>query len=328
MGQSEFANVISPEVIESSIGNSWANELALVKYAPQVFVKDSRPITQGTLVSAVRNTFFQGESGQAIGAGQDISSVGRVQSKENHPVIWRYGSIDENDVIAEIAPKDVAGAMDVNAQYAQAGTEAGAQWLEDSLVSMIEGVAGALTSNQAGSGATATLANLIEGKAALADQGLNLNGGAAIMRSELYWMLTALGAIAQASNTFSGQAADEILRTGMLPANFLGGYAFPMDKLAAAPGTDHYLYFIGAQSIVLRAYSAPELEFARKTALKQFGWVMNLKFKFAAGFKGVSWNAAGSDKLSDLDLSTSANWTLADSASKYVRIARVLTDNN
>lgn len=324
MASTEYANIIDPEVIEASIGNSWANELSLLKYAPQVFIRDTRPIFQGSLVSQVRNTIFQGTPGQAVGPTETISTVGRVQNLESHPVIWRDGGVDEDDIASEIMPKS----GDVNAEYAEAAKTAAIQWLEDSIFAMVEGVGAALTSNQAGSGATATLALLVAGKAALADQGIAINGGASLMRSELYWKLVELGLIAATSNTFGNAAQDEMVRSGIMPSLFLGTMSLPSDKLSAAPGTDHYLYFLGPQSIVLRASMAPKIESTRKTALNQMGTIVLVQTKFALGAKGCGWAGTPSPKISDVDLQTSTNWALADSNSKYVKIARVLTDNN
>lgn len=327
MAYSEFGNQVDPEVIVASIGNSWANETKFMRLAPQIFIKDTRPM-MGTLLSTVRNTMFQGTSGQAVGAGSTIASVGRVQSKENHPHVWRYGSLDEDDIIQEVIVKGVEGAQNANAEYAAAAQEAGSQWLEDSLINIIEGTAAALTDNQAGSGATATLANLVAGKAALADLGTSLDGGASFCKSELYWMLVALGLVAIDDNTFGVAAHNDMVKAGDIVGNFLGSVIFPTDKLGAAPGTDHYFYFVGPQAIVLRANENVQIEMARKAVNGAFGNIMNLKVGFAAGFKGVNWSAAGSDSLSDADLATSGNWALADTDSKYVRVARVHTDNN
>jgi hypothetical protein len=242
--------------------------------------------------------------------------------------VWRYGSLDEDDVIQEIIAKGVEGAGNMNAEYAESAKLAGAQWLENSIIKIIEGTGAALTSNQAGAGATATLALLLAGPAALGDQGSTLSGGARVCRSELYWMLAALGLIAATSNTFGNAAQDAMVKKGDFEGEFLGGVIFSSDKITASTGTDHYMYFIGPQSIVLRANESPDIEMARKTVKGQFGWLMNLRVSFAAGFKGVNWSAAGSDSLSDSDLATSGNWALADTDSKYVRLARVLTDNN
>jgi hypothetical protein len=325
MAETLLTNIIQPEVIEASIGNSWLHEMKLMRLAPMIFNLDTREIPEGSLLSVVRNSFFQGTSGQAVPAGSAISSVGRTQTKENHPVIFRYGSLDEDDSVVKIMP--ATASADLNAQYANAGREAASQWLEDSVLACLEGTAAALLSNQAGSGATVTLENLAAGLAALKDMGTELNGGARFSPSNLYWKIYGLGLTAATSNTFGPAAQDEMVRRGQLVSEFMGGVYFGMDKLSAAPGTDEYFYFVGPSAISLRGSGAPSIEMERKTVLKQFGWIMNMRLHFAVGFRGVNWSAAGSDALSDVDLATSGNWALADTDSKYVKLARVLTDN-
>jgi multidrug efflux pump subunit AcrB len=161
MAETIYTNIIDPEVIEASVGNSWLNSMKFMRYAPQIFARDTRPISEGTLISQVRNTIFQGSQGQAVAADGTISSVGRVQTKASHPVLWRYGSVKEADVMAEIMPTMASGTL--NAQYAEAAREAGAHYLEDSIIAAIEGTGSAITANQVGSGATVTLDLLADG---------------------------------------------------------------------------------------------------------------------------------------------------------------------
>ncbi len=227
--------------------------------------------------------------------------------------------------MAEIMPTVASG--NLNAQYAEAAREAGAHYLENSIISMIEGTGSALTSNQAGSGATVTLDLLADGLAALADEGTEIAGGASFSRSPLYWKIFKLGLFAATSNTFGNAAQDEMVRSGKMISELLGTVYFATDKLSAAPDTDDYFFFVGPGAIALRGNEAPQIEAARLTVNGQFGWIVNLKVKFACGFNGVKWVGSTSETTSDVALATAANWQLADTDSKYVKIARVLSDN-
>jgi len=323
MAVSTYANQIDPENIIASIGKNWLYKTKLMTSAPNIFIKDPRP-TEGTQTSVVRHKFFQGSSGQVVAPGGSISSVGRVQNKEVHPIIWRDGAIDEDYKIMDIISKTGAGSIEQD--YVMACEEAAAQWVEDSFIKMIEGVGAGITSNQTGSGATVTLAGMIAAKAALGDNGLVLQGGAALMRSALYWTLVGLGAVAATSNTFGNAAQDAMVKSGSLPETVVGLTPIMSDKVAAAPTSKDYVYFIGPQSVVMRGNDLPIIRMADKTVLKEQGMVTTLRVSFGLGVKNATWGASASTEVTDADLATSGNWSGSDTDDKYIRIARFHTD--
>jgi len=326
MAISQYTDQIDPQNIIAVMGKNWLYNTKLVQGAPNIFIRDVRPV-EGSLTTTVRNKFFQGSSGQVVAPGAAISSVGRVQNSEIHPIIWRDGAIDEDYKIMDVISK-ASGAQSMEAEYVQACNDAASQWFEDAFIKMIEGVGAAITANQTGSGAIVTLAGMIAAKAALADNGLVLQGGATLMNSAIYWKLAGLGVVAATSNTFGNAAQDAMVQSGSLPETVVGLTPIMSDKVTAAPSSKNYVYFLGPNSVVVRGNDSADIRMADKTVIKEQGMVTTLRLAFGLGARNATWGKAASVNISDTDLSTAANWSGSDTNDKYVRIARYHTNES
>jgi hypothetical protein len=207
---------------------------------------------------------------------------------------------------------------------AQSISNASAQYLDNSAISTIKGTGAALTSNQEGDGTdVVSLDELVSAKATLGDAGVNLNGGAMAMRSEVYWKLVKLGLVAATTNTFGVSAQDAMVHAGQLPNNVLGLTPFVNDKFAALGSNKYYVYFIGAKSLVIRGNSTPIVKVAEATVNKKFSTITNFKINYGIGFDGMNCGVAAKEDVSDVELATSGNWTLGAAYSKNIPLARL-----
>jgi hypothetical protein len=320
MAFTSYSDIYDPEVLEKLVGEQWLNDPIIVQSG--ILGRDSRPM-QGTQIADVRQKIFQGTSGQALNAGDSISAQKREQEKASMPVLWRYQRMEEPDVIGEIIAKDL---QEENANMAGAIKLAAMQYVDDSFRATIEGIGAALTANQNDqSGSAISLANLSNTKKLVLDKVASLDNGAILIHSVKYWALVALGLVAQTSNTYGIDFHNQIVKQGALPTNILGLIPIVTDKLNQAGDSDYYTYLIGKNQLVLRGNTAPtvkvnELDGKMSTEIK-------FVVSFAVGCDGMKWGASASEKVTDTNLATSGNWTLATNAnSNDVTIFRLETD--
>jgi hypothetical protein len=321
MAQPAFSNIYDPIQVSSLVGDRWLKEAKIVTSG--IAELDGRPIPEGTLVYSLKERILQDRSGQAVAAGGTISTAVPIQTKTQHPRVWRYDSITEDDVLMDIEAKGIAA--DEYAGLANSISKAALQYLDDSMVSVIEGSAAALTTNNTGNGAVISLDGIITAMAARGERGMNFMGGGMAMHSALYWKLASLGVVASTSNTFGNAVQDKIVQTGALPMQVVGMTPIVSDKFALFNTHDYYLYLISLGALALRASGAPTIESSRLTASRQFGTVTNFKIGFGIGFKGLTYVGAGSEMISDTDLETSANWNLSYTAQNAVGLGRFWT---
>lgn len=318
MGFTALTDVYDPIKIMAIIGQDWLNDAEVMK--SKIVKREARPV-QGTLTYTIRETRFQNRSGQAVKAGGTVSSVGHTQSRKQHPVIWRYDSSDEPDVIEEI---EVKGVSRENASLASDIKMATSQYVDDSAVAIIKGTGAALTSNQSDqSGSVITLAAMVKGFSVLNEDGFKLQGGAIAMRNEPYWKLVEIGLVAATSNTFGNDLQTIMVQSGKLPTNVLGMTALVSDKFTDLTSSNFYLYYIGQNQLVIKGADVPQIEVARAKVLKKWSTITNFKVQFGMGFQGVSWGLSGREDVTDTQLAASANWTLAAGNSQDVKLSRV-----
>ena len=317
MANPSYSDIYDPKELQALVGKSWVNETSLFKTG--IFKWDVRPL-QGTQVTTIWQKRFQGRSGQTVPAGGSISPTVKVQTAGYAPIIWRYDSVVESDVNNQIEAK---GLPAVKASMADDVKEAAMQYSEDAAIAVIKGVGAAMTGNQAGSGATVSLDGMVDGLAALDDQGYKLNGGAAAMRSAIYYKLLKLGVVAQTSNTWGIDAQNNMVKSGQIPENVLGLTPIVTNKIADLGSNKSYVYYIGKEALHLQGNTLPTFEVAKLTVNGIFGTKTNFYITFAVGAIGATWGKAASEVISDTDLETSANWTLANTAQKFVNLARV-----
>ena len=318
MGYTRYVDIYDPEMIMKLIGQKWQYDAKVVQFG-SVRV-DSLPL-QGTQLTEIRQTRFQGRSGQALNAGDPISAVGHVQTTSKHPILWRYDRSLEPDVTTEIEEKNVPK---INADLSTDIQNAASQYVDDSFVSTIKGTGAALSDNQYGTGSTTiSLDELAIAQGKLGDQANKLAGGIVFGNSAVYTKLYRLGLVAATSNTFGNAAQDQMVKAGMLPSQVLGMTYVMNDKFAAVSANKYYLYMIAPQSMVMRGSGSPLIEAHRVIDTPATSTYFSVKF--SAGFDGVSWGGTASEKVSDSDLETSGNWTLSASYSKYIKLVRFYT---
>jgi len=242
--------------------------------------------------------------------------------KASMPNLWRYDGLAMPDVIEAIEEKQVPAE---NANMAQSVALAASQYVDDAVISALEGSAAALSANQndaSGSG-DITLAAITDTKAKAKDKIRNLDSGAIIMHSKVYYDALGLGLVAATANTMGIQLQEGMVKDGVLPATILGLTPIVTDKLSL-DGSDYRTFLVGSNALVLRGNEAPMIEVSRPD--DAFTTFTKFMVGFGVGVPGMKWGASGSEKVSDTDLSTSTNWSLATNAnSNDVAIYRLQT---
>ena len=301
-----YADIFDPEVIKRLVGEGWLNDPNVVRAG--IIMRDARPM-QGSLLSEVRQKTFQDSSGQSLKAGDEISALNKTQEKANMPNLWRYNAINMPDVIEDIEIKDVPAE---NASMAAAIQAAAAQYVDDSVIKTIEGAADALTANQFDAGANdISLAFIADTKAKSLDKIRQLDSGAIIMDSKVYYDALALGLVTNDNSTFGLATKEQMVKDGNLPTNVLGLTPIVTDKLALDAG-DHRVFLVGANTVALRGSGAPDVEVHRIE--KSFSSFTKFRVPYGVGVPGLKWNLGGKEDVSDTELATAANWTLATNA--------------
>lgn len=313
-----FADIYDPEVLKKLIGEGWLNNANVITSG--IMKRDPREM-QGSLVSEIRQKMFADSVGQSLKAGDEISAINKTQEKANMPNLWRYNAINMPDVIEDIETKDIPSE---NANMAEDISKASTQYVDDSSIKLIEGVAGALTANQFDAGANdITLQFISDTKAKALDKLRSLDSGAIIMHSKVYYDALALGLVTNNNSTFGLAAKEQMVRDGNLPTNILGLTPIVTDKLALDSG-DYRTYLVGANALVLRGNESPDIEVNRLP--KSRSTFINFLIRYGVGAPGMKWGLAGKEDVSDAELAAAANWTLATNAhSNDVAVYRLQT---
>lgn len=319
MAFTSYSDIYDPIKISAIVGDSWIYDSAIMR--SNIAKRDARP-NAGSLTYTIRDRKFQDVSGQNLKAGGTISTIGTSQTKVTHPIIWKYSGAEEPDVTEDIREKD---APSINADMASSIKTAAMQFLDTSIVSCIEGTAAALTGNQTGNGSIVTLDGLVTAKGVLGERGLQLDGGAMAMRSDMYWKLVSLGVVAATSNTFGNANQNMMVLDGRLPVNVLGLTPIVTDKIVDIGSNDDYIYFIGAGAMTLKGSDAPKVETAKQTATKKMGTITLFNVSYGIGFDGMTWGVAAKEDVSDTELATSGSWSLSYTSSNQVLLARFHT---
>jgi hypothetical protein len=315
----KYSDILDPEEIQKLVGEQWLNMPEVVKAG--IVRRDPRSM-QGSLTSEIRQKIFQGRSGQALAAGDTISFANKSQEKANMPNLWRYDGLNLPDVIEAIMVKDVPRE---NAEIAAGIQLAASQYVDNSVIATLEGSAAALGDNLTDYSGTGTieLVAIINAKAKAKDKRSTLDTGAIIMHSKVYFDAVKLGLVALTANTMGIAAQDAMVASGKLPTNILGLTPIVTDKLAIS-GDNYYSYLVGMNALVLRGNDAPIVEVGRPD--DTFATLTKFMVSYGVGVPGMKWGVSGSEKITDVQLATSGNWTLAANAnSNDVSIYRLQT---
>jgi len=299
-----YSDIYNPEMLQKIVGEQWLNDPMVVRSG--IVSRSAKPL-QGTLTTDIRRKTFQDSSGQAVAAGDTISSNNRQEEGANSPVIWRYNSLTEPDVTEEISPKDI---LAENASLAAEIQKAASSYVDDSVISMCEGVnAGIGAANQYDYSATGTIALVaINTTMALAlDKKDQLKGGGMVMHSKVYFDALALGLVAATSNTFGNKAQDEMVRRGELPETILGFTPIVTDKLAL-DGSDYRTFLVGQGALMLKGTEAPNIEVQRKQNAK--ATITLFDVSYGLGVDAMKWTVSGKENVTDTELLTASSWTL------------------
>ena len=304
MAFTKYSDILDPEVIKKLIGEQWLNLPKVVKSG--IVRRDARAM-QGSLTSELRQKVLQGRSGQALKAGDSISFANKSQEKANMPNLWRYDGINMPDVIEAIEVKDVPVE---NAGMALEISNASAQFVDNSVIKMLEGVAAALAATNAfdySATGDISLDALLSTMVLAKDKSDALRSGAIVMHSKVEFDAIKNGVLAATANTYGNTLQDQIVRSGQLPANILGMTPIVTDKLDL-DGTDYRTYLVGLGALILRGNEAPTVEVGRPD--DAFTTLTKFMVHYGVGVSGMKWGATGAEDVSDTDLGTSSNWTL------------------
>jgi hypothetical protein len=314
-----YSSIHDPEVLTRLVGQDWLNMATVVRLTG-IVKRDPAP-TESTTVQEIRQQLFQDTTAQSIAAGGTISTQALSQTIAKHPVLWKYQGAEISDVIRDIMAKNLPTQ---NASIAEEIREAAMQYVDNSVINAIKGTGAALTSNQTDQSASViSLSSLTNGLAALNEAGTRLQGGAMLMRNEVYFKLLALGVVSQSTNTYSNEQQDAMVRSGRIPENVMGLTPFVSDKFAALGSDNYYIYYVGPNAIRLGGDGSLKIETGRQTAAKQMGEVILFNLKYNVGFDGVTWGGTVNEQITDTNLATAANWTLAAKNSQNVQLVRV-----
>lgn len=314
-----YADIYDPEVLKLLIAENWLND---ARVAQAGLIKRGVLPGQGSLTTNIRQKTFQDSTRQALKGGDEISSLNKKQVAVNAPIIWGYNAMELPDSIEDIAVSQIP---QVNTDLAGTIRLAGAQYVDNSVISAMEGVGAALSANQFdGTATTITLASVNSTKAKSLDKINSLDNGGIIMHSKVYYDALALGLVAATANTFGIELQENMVREGVLPTNVLGLTPIVTDKLALN-GAQYYSYLVGKDAIELQGGGAPMIEVSRLD--KTFSSFVKFKVQYGVGVYGVSWGVSGKEDVKDSELSTSTNWTLSTNTnSNDVAIYRLETD--
>jgi hypothetical protein len=275
MSISTYDDLYDPEVLKRLIGVLWLNE---PKFVTSGVVRRVERPTQGTLTTDILQKTFQGRKGQALKMNDEISATNKEQNGVNMPNLWRYDALSLAEAYSDIEAKEVDR---LNADMSSSINTAAAQYVDDSLVATTEGISGSLTANQTTSGSTISLDSMSEAKSKQLDRVDQLNGGAMVMRSEIYHELQSQGLVGQSTNTFGNILQVDMVRRGSLPETVLGMTPIVTDKLAKEGGGDFYSYLIGTGTLVLKGDGSPDIR--NRELDKSFVNFLKFKIRFGVG---------------------------------------------
>lgn len=320
MAITKVTDIYDPEVLTALIPQNWASEARLIQAG---VLTPTNLAMSGTIQTVLRSQTFQNRSRQAVASGDEISATKINQTAENMPKLWGYDSLQVADPAVEVMEKDIPG---YRADMADDIRIAAAHYVDDSAIAVVEGVGAALTSNQSGDGSAVTLSEIVDGKAALGEKGLNLDGGAMVMRPEIYWKMVKESLVSATENTFGNDLQNVMVLSGKLPVNVLGLTPVISRKISLAGDGSHYVYLLGQNTLKFGGSTTPEIETARLASNGVFGMRINFKVLYTMGVTGVSWTLAGKETVTDTELAAAGNWSLTALQSSDVALSRVNVD--
>uniref|UniRef100_A0A6M3LZJ9 Capsid protein n=1 Tax=viral metagenome TaxID=1070528 RepID=A0A6M3LZJ9_9ZZZZ len=317
MANPALSNLINYPKIAKIVADSWINAAALIRTG---VIKRNPFSNQGTYEYTLRERVFQDATGAATDVGDPIPNTAKVQYEVKFPKLFRQFSYEESVLLQKIEVKD---AVMETVSTVNGIRDAGTQAVDNSLYNILVGVGAAMDSNQSGTAsATVALTDFTATMAKLGERGLDLNGGAMVANSQVYWTLLGLGMATASNNTMGDVNKNGMVIMGKLPNELLGLSFIMTDKLTAAATNKYYVYMAGRESLYLYGTEAPELYAGDKFGDRILSTVINGNVSYGAGFKNVTYGGSFGLKVLDTELATSANWTLAAADQKLVPIAR------
>ncbi len=296
-----YADVVDPENLRMLIGEDWAKAAKTV--ASGIVDFGEKPI-QGTQVTNIRQTRFQGNSAQALLAGAAITTSTSEQESVNAPVVWRYEADEQHDALTDIEAKGLQTFMvglsdDISKAYRQ--------YLDDDVIAVVEGVTAALATHQFNSGTPVaiTLDTILSTKALVGDHNDSLDNGAIILSADDYWALTKQGLVAATANTFGVEMQHEMVKRGQLPTTIAGMTPIVTNKFANA----NFAYLAGLGSVFVGGNDIPTISV--KEQIDAFSTITKMVARYSIGVRAMNWTVAGKENVTTTELLTSASWTIA-----------------
>lgn len=313
------SNVVNVDEFSQLVGTDYQNAAVLMQSG--AIETDTRPLGNGTRSIGVRRQVWEGDV-----EGQSLAIDGEFSMKDVNDVQWLSPIIVRGDAASSYTLQALIGpdgVTDVAALAVQARAKIG-QMIDSAAIAALEGAAAANTGNQSGSDTILTLPTLNTARFVRGDVGNMFQNGVIVLRSELMATAMSLGLVAATSNTW-GIAGANIALNGMVPT-IQGMFPYVTNKLSLSSTTSHYAYLLEKGALIFRGSEAPIVQIS--DIPKGMGYYFKFTVRFAIGVKGMTWGGAASDEVTNAELRTSGNWTLAASAAKLVPVVRFETDDD
>lgn len=296
-----YADLVDPEELRMLIGEDWANEAKVVQAGIVEF--GATPL-QGSLTTNIRQTRFQGNAGQALLAGETITTSTSQQESVNAPVLWRYDGDEQPNALTDIEVKDIEM---FNVSLSSDIANASRQYLDDDVIATIEGVTASLTSHQFKqvTPIAITLDEILNTKELTGDHNDSVDNGAIVVSSANYWSLVKQGAVAATANTFGAELQNEMVSRGQLPNTIAGMTPIVTDKFASSVFT----YLCGLNSVFVGGNDIPTISVEKKP--NAFSTITNFYTRYAMGVRAMNWTISGKENVTTTELLTNTSWTIA-----------------
>lgn len=311
-----YSQIIDPELIEKTVADEYQYE---ARFVESKIAKVEGTPPDSSQLAWLKETLFDGSSndgqGQAIGVNSQINLKSKSQAQYQMPIVQRADGAELDDLADEIVAK--RGADDIRLDVTNAVSRQSAQMTDWVMSSSLEGCmlyvesVGAGTANFYDPGASSiALTHIARALATRGEKYLNITerGGIFITRSGNGAALRELGLVAATSNTMGNMKQNQIVDTG-ITGTILGMTFFLTDKISAAAGSDQYSIMI--EQNALRTLLAPVKVDPIQRKEREFKDVIKFYIRGGAVVDGIYWNAAKTNLVTNADLQTATNYTIA-----------------
>jgi len=319
-----YSDVVVDNEIGRIIGTRYTNE---AKFVAAGLVDNQGMVQQGTADEWIRESIFQdSSSGQVVSVGSEFSLKGRSQAKYQVPKVWRGDAVSIDPIFDEISSK---ASRDMDTRIAEAVSKAAGQNINAVMTSVLNGFGNWAKDNTTNyvddKSNQITFAKLVAAKAERGDQG-QFDSGIIVGRSSEIYKLASLGTVAATSNTAGAAAQDSVISSGRFVNETVLGMSLLMDDGIALDADDDkpFIYLMERGAFGAKYSPQPNVVTGLKD-VRMLGEVTQYYFSVATGIKGMSYSGTINDKVTDTQLATASNWSIAASDAKFVPVSVLAT---